>query len=58
MPKNIGKYEQGGMLTQPDFGPEEAGVPGRAKPAGPVPRGQQHDREENSTVGANDVHMH
>lgn len=58
MPKNIGHYQQGGMTTQPNYQPDEAGVPGRAKPAGSVPRGEQHQQEAIKTSGANDKKMH
>lgn len=58
MPKNIGRYQQGGHTTQANFQPDEAGVPNRAKPAGSVPRGEQHQRASMGASGANDKKMH
>lgn len=51
---NMGHYKQGGMTTQPNTAPGEAGVPNRAKPAGSVPRGEQHQQAPMGTSGANE----
>lgn len=58
MPKNIGHYQQGGMKTQPNTAPGEAGTPTRAAQAGAVPRGEQHQKQAIATSGANDKKMH
>lgn len=49
----VGKYKQGEIITHPDAQVDETGAPHRAAPAGPVPRGQQHQQEQNKTVGKN-----
>lgn len=59
MPKNVGKYEQGGIKTQPAMGDEFLKgdkVPGKAGPAGPVPSNQVPVRDNGNTVGNNDAH--
>lgn len=58
MGKNIGRYQQGGMKTQPNFTPCECDTPNRAAPAGAVPRGEQHQKQTITTVGGNDKKMH
>lgn len=58
MGKNIGKYQQGDIKTQPNFVPCDCNEPNRAAPAGAVPRGEQHQKQPISTVGGNDVKMH
>lgn len=54
----IGQIKKGGITTHPDAqpDPDEGSMPEtphRAAPAGAVPRGQQHQREMNKSVGAN-----
>lgn len=58
MPANIGRYQQGGMKTQPNFTPCDCNEPNRAAPAGAVPRGEQHQKQPIATSGANDKKMH
>lgn len=54
--KNVGKYEQGGITTQPADQPHESGMPHRAAPAGPVPKAPQWEPEPHHTAPNNDAH--
>lgn len=49
----VGQMHQGSPIKKDAVAPDEAGTPSRAKPAGPVPRGEQHQKEAPTTVGAN-----
>lgn len=54
----IGAMKKGPIITNPSTQPDEAGAPQRAKPAGAVPRGNQHQFEGNKRVGANPQKAH
>lgn len=56
MPKNVGRYEQGGMKTQPDWTNESGGEPKRHPPAAPAPKNPPIQRDNGNTVGNNDGH--
>lgn len=59
MPKNVGKYQQGGIAPRPAMGDEFLDgdkMPTRAAPAGPVPKNQVPVRDNGNTVGNNDAH--
>jgi hypothetical protein len=58
VPKNIGRYQQGGMKTQPNFEPCDCSEPNRAAPAGAVPRGEQHQKAPHGVSTANEKRMH
>ena len=49
----VGQMHQGSPITKAAVAPDEAGTPHRAKPAGPVPRGEQHQKEAPTSVGRN-----
>lgn len=56
MPKNVGRYQQGGMKTLPAFQKDGGGVPSRT-PLGPSsPTNTPMKRENGGTVGNNDGH--
>lgn len=59
MPKNVGRYSQGSIVTRAAMGDEFlAGdkTPTKAAPAGPVPRNEVPGRDNGNTVGNNDGH--
>lgn len=56
MPKNVGSYEQGGILTHPADAPHESGMPNRAAPAGPVPQSPQWEPDGMHSAPNNDAH--
>lgn len=56
MPKNVGRYEQGGMSTQPAKSWDGGGVPTRAERGGPAPKNKPMSRDNGGTVGNNDGH--
>lgn len=56
MPKNVGRYQQGGMSTQPAKEWDGGGVPSRQPAPGPAPMNQPMKRENGNTVGNNDGH--
>lgn len=49
----VGQMHQGSPITKDPKAPVEGPTPCRAKPAGGVPRGEQHQKEGHTTVGAN-----
>lgn len=56
MPKNVGRYQQGGMSTQPTFQKDGGGVPSRPPIPGPAPTNEPMKRDNGNTVGNNDGH--
>lgn len=54
----MGGFKQGSPITHPETQPDEAGIPARAKPAGMVPPGDQHNFEEHNVVGGNPRKAH
>lgn len=56
MPKNVGRYEQGGMKTQPTFQKEGGGVPTKTPMPPPAPKNEPMKRDNGRTVGNNDSH--
>lgn len=56
MPKNVGRYEQGGIHTVPDDAAHESGMPHRAAPAGPVPQSPQWEPDPMHSAPNNDAH--
>lgn len=56
MPKNVGRYQQGGMKTQPDWTNESGGEPKRHPPAPPAPKSEVAPFLNGNTVGNNDGH--
>jgi hypothetical protein len=54
----VGKMHKGEPITRPAVEPDEAGAPHRAAPAGPVPRGIQHEKEEHKTTRRNPRKAH
>lgn len=59
MPKNVGKYQQGHILTHGEFGETDMDpddFPSRAAPAGMAPPNQIPVREEHKAAPNNDGH--
>lgn len=56
MPKNVGRYEQGGMKTQPAFTNESGGEPSRPPVPNAAPKNEPMKRDNGRTVGNNDGH--
>lgn len=57
MPKNVGRYQQGGIINpQTDFQKDGGGVPARQTPPGPAPTNEPMKRDNGNTVGNNDGH--
>lgn len=56
MPKNVGSYQQGSIMTHPDAPLVDSGMPHRAGPAGPVPQSPQWEPEPHQTAPNNDGH--
>lgn len=56
MPKNVGRYEQGGIKTQPDWTNESGGAPKRPTPPAAPPKSQVAPFQNDKTVGNNDGH--
>lgn len=56
MPKNVGRYEQGHILTQPNAPLVDSDMPHRAAPAGPVPRSPEWEPDAMHTAPNNDGH--
>jgi hypothetical protein len=56
MPKNVGRYQQGGMATQPAKQWDGGGEPHRHPPAPPAPKNEPMKRDNGNTVGNNDGH--
>lgn len=56
MPKNVGRYEQGGMATHPEFQKDGGGEPHRPPVPGPAPKNKPMERDNGRTVGNNDGH--
>lgn len=54
--KNVGRYEQGGMKTQPAFQKDGGGVPHRPAPPAAPPKNPTMKRDNGNTVGNNDGH--
>lgn len=54
MPKNVGKYQQGHILTHPAKTPVPQGEAKRAAPAGPVPKSPQWEPEPHKSAPNND----
>jgi hypothetical protein len=49
----VGDMHQGDAITNEPAAPREGFTPFRTPPAGPVPRGVQHQKETPGTVGRN-----
>lgn len=56
MPKNVGKYQQGSIMTHPDDAVHMSDMPHRAAPAGPVPKSPQWEPEGHKSAPNNDGH--
>jgi len=57
MPKNVGRYQQGGIINpKPDFQKDGGGEPSRPAPPAPAPKGPMIKRDNGNTVGNNDGH--
>lgn len=56
MPKNVGKYQQGSIMTHPAKEPVPQGEAKRAAPAGPVPRSPDLPPLEHKAAPNNDGH--
>lgn len=51
----VGRYKQGDPIPHEETAPREAGTPSKAPLAGPMPRGEQHQKAPHKTVGANRI---
>lgn len=58
MPKNVGRYQQGNIKTQPDFGDHSGGdkMPSRTAPAPAPPKNKVMGYDNGNTVANNDGH--
>lgn len=56
MPKNVGKYQQGSILTHPEAPMPSTGVPPQTPLLGPTPKSPRLDPEAHNTAPNNDGH--
>jgi len=54
--KNVGRYEQGGMKTQPAKSWDGGGAPSRPPIPNAAPKNEPMRRDNGRTVGNNDGH--
>lgn len=56
MPKNVGKYDQGGIVTHPDAPMPSAGVPSKTPLAPAAPKNPQWEPDPMHAAPNNDAH--